>query len=373
MAWKHVLLAGLLLLNLNLAASAADSQTVVTTGEAALSIGHTQARQEAINQARRLAVEQAMGVYVVSETLVQNMALVQDSILTQSSGYISGHKILSETQANGILTVRLEATVSVEPLVEQLAKLGLLRDWTVAVLLVSSGEARSSNEAAKSRLNQMMIEKGFKVADDRALVALRQPAMLAQIQQGNHLAALPVLRDSGVDVLVVGTTLTRMTEDGVMETYGGIKTVLTQGRIDAQAIRVDTGEMLASQAFQAVAGGSGREMAEAKAMEQAASKAGAFFALQIAKLPAATSQRLQLSVQGLSFGREQAFQNALKQVTGVRSVQRKVYRNQNAQYEIDYSGKANDLAMALDAQAALKAFKFEIQSVTAGLIEAKAQ
>lgn len=373
--WKTLGLSICLLLQLCLPVLAVPptSQTVIVSGEAALSLGIVRAREEALNQARRAAVEEAMGVYVISETLVENMSLVQDTILTRSSGYIGSQKVLSETQDQGILKIRLEAQVSVEPLVEQLAKMGLLRDWTVAVVLVSAAEAQSSTAAAKNRLHQQILAKGFKVADERALVALRQPEIWQQLQQGNALAALPVLRDMGVDVLIVGTSLTRMTEDGVIETYGGIKTVMTQGRIDARAIRVDTGEILAAQAFQAVAGGSGREMAEAKAMDQAASKAGDFFSLQIAKLPAATTQMLQLHVQGLSFQREQAFQAVLKQVGGVRAVQRKVYRNQAAQYTVEYSGKADNLAAALMGHAGLKSFGFDIQSVTAGLIEAKAR
>lgn len=373
--WQTLLLGACLVLQLCLPSWAASpaTQTVTVRGEAALSLGLLQAREEALSQARRMAVEQAMGVYVLSETLVENMSLVHDSILTRSSGYISAHKVLSETQQNGILEIQLEAVVSVEPLVEQLAQMGLLRDWTVAVVLVPGAESQSSAETAKNRLHQQILAKGFKVADEQALVALRQPAVWEPLQKGNPLASLPVLRDLGVDVLIVGTSLTRMTEDGVMETYGGIKTVMTQGRIDARAIRVDTGEMLAAQSFQAVAGGSGREMAEARAIEQAASKAGDFFALQIAKLPAATTQMLQLHVQGLSFSREQAFQTQLKQVAGVRTVQRKVYRNQQAQYEIAFSGKADLLANALIGHSGLKAFGFDIQSITAGLIEASAK
>ena len=372
MRWRALLLASLLAFNLNLSAVAADSQTVVVTGEAALSLG-TRAREEAIAQAARLAVEQAVGVYVVSETLVENMALVNDSILTKSSGFVSGYKILSESKANGVLTVKIEATVGVEPLVDQLAKLGLLRDWTVAVVLVSNGQARASNEAAKTQLNQMIIEKGFKVADERALVSLNDPGIMQQIQAGNYLAALPTLRDNGVDVLVVGTTLTRPTADGVIESYGGIKTVMTQGRIDARVIRVDTGEMLAAKSFQSVAGGSGQDMAEAKAIAQAAKDAGRFFTVEIAKLPAATSQRVQLNVRGLSFNRERSFRAALQQIPGIQKVQRKVYRNKAAQYEIEFSGKAEQLADALADAKGLKAFKFEIQSLTAGMIEAQAQ
>lgn len=375
MAWKQTLLASVLALTLTAPALAAskEAQTVVTTGEAALDIGVSQAREQAIAQANRLAVEQALGVYVVSDTLVENMALVEDKILTHSSGYVSGYKVLSEKKVDGVYQVTVQATVSVEPLVEQLAKMGLLRDWTVAVVLVSNGEARVSNEAAKTRLNQMIIEKGFKVADERALVSLNQPAIMKQIQQGNYLAALPVLRDNGVDVLVVGTTLTRPTADGPIETYGGIKTVMTQGRIDARVIRVDTGEMLAAKSFQAVAGGSAQDLAEAKAIDQAASKAGTFFTLEIAKLPASTTQKLQLNVRGLIFNRERAFRAALEKIAGVRKVNRKVFRNKAAQYEIEFAGKSEDLADALADAKSLKAFKFEIQSLSSGLIEAQAQ
>ena len=320
MTWKKALLAGILALTLTIPALAADVHTVVSTGEAALDIGVSRAREQAIAQANRLAVEQALGVFVVSETLVENMVLVEDTILTKSSGYVSGYKILSENKADGIYTIKLEATVSIEPLVEQLAKMGLLRDWTVAVVLVSNGDKRTSNEAAKTRLNQMILDKGFKVADEQALVSLNQPAIMQQIQQGNYLAALPVLRDNGVDVLVVGTTLTRPSADGPIETYGGLKTIMTQGRIDARAIRVDTGEMLASKSFNAVAGGSGQDMAEAKAIDQAASKAGQFFTLEIAKLPASTTQKLQVNVKGLIFNRERAIRAALENIAGILSL-----------------------------------------------------
>lgn len=354
------------------AQAANEVKQVVTTGQSDLAIGMGRAREEAIAQATRLAVEQAMGVYVLSETLTENMALVSDKILTQSSGYISGYKVLSESKANGLYSVKIEATVSIEPLVDQLAAMGLLRDWNVAVVLVSNGEARASNEGAKTELNAMMIKKGFRVADENALVQLSQPALMQQIQQGNYLAALPALRDQGVDVLVVGKTLTRAAGEP-METYAGIKTIMTQGQIDARLIRVDTGEILASKSFVAAAGGSAQDIAESKAVQQAAQKAGQFFALEIARLPAATTQKILLSIKGLNYNRERALRETLQSVPGIKKINRLIYRNLVAQYEITFAGKADDLAGALSDNKSLKGFGFEIQGVTAGKIEAKAK
>ncbi|MGV3525856.1 MAG: hypothetical protein ACO1RX_16655 [Candidatus Sericytochromatia bacterium] len=374
MPWKHLLLTLMLSGSLLLPAFAApEAQIVTAEGEAALDLGVTRAREAAIAQANRLAVEQALGVYVASETLVENMAVVKDSILTKASGYVSGYKIISESKADGIYRVKLQATVSLQPLVDELAKLGLLREWTVAVVVVSNGETRPSNEAARTRLNQMVLEKGFRVADDNALVQLSQPAIMQQIQQGNYLAALPVLRDHGVDVLIVGTTLSRPAAEGAIETYAGLKTVMTQGRLDARAIRVDTGEILATQSFVATAGGSAQDIAESKAIEQAATKAGGFFVLEIARLPAATSQMVQLTVRGLVFNRERAFRDALQQIPGLSKVSRSVFRNRLAHYELDFQGKSDELAELLSDHAALKPFKLEIESVSSGQIEASAQ
>lgn len=380
MRWKHSLLALGLSLGLGIsmtlpAPASPDAKVVVTEGVAAYDASNPgRALEEAVNLANRLAVEQVLGVYVEAETLVQNMVAVRDSILTKSGGYVSGYKVLTQGKgADGLYHVKVESIVSIVPLVDQLGKMGLLREWTVAVVLVSNAGERASNEAAKTRLNQLVLAKGFKLADHTALTALSQPAVLQQIQKGNHMAALPILREQGVDVLIVGTTLSRPTEEGAIESYGGIKTIMTQGRIDARVIRVDTGEILASQSFQAVAGGSSQDLAESKAIDQAAVKAGDFFIVEIAKLPASTSATVQMAVRGLSFVRERAFMAALQQVKGVRKVIRSAYLNQVASYEIEFQGKSDALADALVGAPGLKSFTFDIQGVTAGKIDASAK
>lgn len=352
-----------------------EHQVVIVEGEAAIEGGRATAREQAIAQANRLAVEQALGVYVISETLVKNAAVIEDKILTRANGYVSSYKIISEQAQGQIYRVKLQATVGVEPLVEQLAHMGLLRDWTVAVILAppDGKTVQESTESARIQLNKSILEMGFKVADEQALVQLNRPEIMAQIMKGHYMAALPLLRDNGVDVLVAGKTFTRPTEMGAVETYGGIKTILSEGRIDARAIRVDTGELLAARSFNGVAGGSTQAMAEAKAIEKAAEEAGKYFAKQVAKLPAATTQYVQLVVRGLGFSREKQFQEVVRQLSGIRKLVRKLYRNQETQYEIEFAGKADLLADLLSETPALKKFSFEIISLTSGRIDAQAK
>lgn len=374
---KHIICMGLtlfclLLFNTANAPAAPSAQTVTAEGLAPLGSNRSTAREEALAQAVRQAVEQAMGVYVVSETLVKNAQVIKDSILTKSSGFVSGYQILSEkTVAGDMLSIQIQATVSVEPLVDQLAKLGLLRDWTVAVIIAANGPQQKSLETARIKLNEAIVAKGFRVADEQVLVQLHAPQIMQAINQGNYLAAIPVLRDNGVNVLITGKSFTA--PGAAMETYGGLKSIMSQGKLDLRAIRVETGEIMAAQSFTGVAGGSTKDMAEAKSIEKAAIDAGVFFVKEIAKLPASVNQNIQLVVNGLSFAREQLFADTLRKITGVRQVKRQAYVNGKAQYEVEFQGKSDLLAQKLSQTTTLKTFAFEITSVFAGKIEAKAK
>ena len=75
----------------------------------------------------------------------------------------------------------------------------------------------------------------------------------------------------------------------------------------------------------------------------------------------------------LNYNRERSLREALKTVPGIRKLNRLIYRNLVAQYEITFGGKSDDLAEALATSAALKGYGFEIQGVSAGKIEAKAK
>lgn len=65
------------------------------------------------------AVQQALGLYVDAETLVQNDQVVQDKILTYSKGFIQEAEKLKESQTNGLFQVNIRAKVKRQQLLEQ--------------------------------------------------------------------------------------------------------------------------------------------------------------------------------------------------------------------------------------------------------------
>ena len=54
------------------------------------------AREKAIDDALRRAVEQAVGTMISSDTMTNNFAVVHDKILAQTSGYVKSYQIIKE-------------------------------------------------------------------------------------------------------------------------------------------------------------------------------------------------------------------------------------------------------------------------------------
>ncbi|MBN2254917.1 MAG: flagellar assembly protein T N-terminal domain-containing protein, partial [Deltaproteobacteria bacterium] len=98
----------------------ADGAGVVINNDLAL------ARDNAINDSLRKAVEQAVGTVISSETVVQNYEVINDSIYAKSQGYIQNYQILNEKVSDGLYRVTIRATVSMGGIKDDLRALGFL-------------------------------------------------------------------------------------------------------------------------------------------------------------------------------------------------------------------------------------------------------
>lgn len=350
-----------------------DSKVVVVEGEAVINVSQDVAEKAAIAQALRNAVEQVSGVYIQSETKVKDFQTMSDEIYTKASGYISDNELIEKKVKNGTVVVKVKATVSLEPLVEKLKKLGLLRKWTIAVLM-NSKDSNQFAETASTAINEQIIENGFRVVDRDVMSSVEQPDILEQVSKGNYLAASKLLRDNAVDVLIVGKASTINISGNNYNAYGvDVSLNSAKGIIDAKLVRTDTGEMLASKSFDSMGLGAGNDVYN-QALKQSGTLAGDYFAKQIMKLPASTSSYIQLYVKGLSYSKAKDFISALKDIQNIRKVTSKGYRNKEAIYEIETDGDVSLLADSISENSNIsKKYKFEILSVSSGKIEASAK
>ena len=71
------------------------------------------ARDRALEDALRKAVEQAVGTMISSDTVVQNYQLLYDRIYSKSRGYIQNYQIVSEgKKGENLYSVKIRASVS---------------------------------------------------------------------------------------------------------------------------------------------------------------------------------------------------------------------------------------------------------------------
>jgi hypothetical protein len=103
-----------------------EGEKVTVNGAATTEAGLPAARERALQQAFRLAVEQVSGVIVESETLVRNLALFEDNILTKTEGYVRDYEVLFQEERNGILTLEVEVEVVPGRLSRDLQSIGIL-------------------------------------------------------------------------------------------------------------------------------------------------------------------------------------------------------------------------------------------------------
>ncbi len=134
------------------------------------------ARDEAINDALRNAVEQGVGTYITSETTVEQMTLVEDRIYSESRGYIKSYEILQEGLKEGTYQVSISAIVKMEQLAEDLESIGLLirkkRNPRVMVVVYSEklnspywGVIQEGNRNAENQIESKLMAKGFQLVD----------------------------------------------------------------------------------------------------------------------------------------------------------------------------------------------------------------
>lgn len=91
------------------------------------------AKIEAVARAKWAAIEQTVGVEVKAQSVMQNMALVDDAVSRQIKGDIASYKIIGEDIKDGVIKVRINACVESNRARDALSSLALNNSVAVFV------------------------------------------------------------------------------------------------------------------------------------------------------------------------------------------------------------------------------------------------
>lgn len=128
------------------------------------------AREKALDEAKRAAIEQAVGTLVESRTVVEDFQVVKDQIFSRTAGYLKNLNVLEEKKSDlGTYEVTIEAEVEIADLVSDMDRFNRILGWQknprVAIVLEPglAGEYLAAGRKTAGLLTNKLKADGLKV------------------------------------------------------------------------------------------------------------------------------------------------------------------------------------------------------------------
>lgn len=366
-----ILLFGLfLLLNFQLNARTQSDieeiKKVVATGVGSILNGNVaKARDDAIDDALRRALEQSLGTIIEAQTLVENYQVIDDNIFSSTKGYVRTYDVIREKKrSEHLYEVTLQAMVKMENLQNDLQAIEtLMRRKNKPRMMVMIHERSIGKSAgifnyieaemnsAETSIIDYMMAKGFKFIDQAVVKQNLTREKAAAILNGDTKTAVALGKKIGAEVVLTGKALANATE---VKIYGTTQRS-QQATVTVKAVRTDTGEIIATASSEGAYPHINDMVGGARAIKKACGKLTEELIGKILlrwQEDVSSGTTLVLNVKGLEdFSQLSKFKSSLKYyVRGINSVQQRQWSQGYATLEVNFKGTGEDLAQRLSAK-----------------------
>lgn len=203
-------------------------------------------RPDALQDALRNAISQAVGVNLRSETRVENFMIISDAIASNTSGYIKKYNVLKETPFPDRFEVIVQADVttnSLEADFKLLAKtIGGVRFLVMVDPMVKDESQKKDLQIAVDRINGFLAERSYRYVDQSRLKSLQsERSNLFQSSNSNVSYAQQLALLSNAQYIILVSQLTSGEVKGAFDIVQGKKV-----SFQARAFDNCTGEGLGS-------------------------------------------------------------------------------------------------------------------------------
>lgn len=332
------------------------AQEVVTAeGRAAISNGEALARDEALQDAYRRAVEKAAGVHIRSTTLMENLQVVEQEIIAKSEGLVESYDIIRERRDGSIYIVEIRATVSRE-LRSELENLGFILQEQLGnprvMLLVKEENVGQETffSLFGSELRSILAEAGFNLVNPDVAQEIRGREETRQMLDGNYQAAVAIGQDYDADIVIHGRTFTSF----MAERDVGSGTFYTmEAYADVQATTTQDARIIASISESSSQYAPSKEVAGNEALKSIADEVKVDLVRNvIAGINQAGGGRsiTVVAVNVPDFAAAMELEETLRNTRGVERVDFRSFDNQVAQYELNISLSPQNLAVHISQQ-----------------------
>lgn len=334
-------------------------------------IGMGADKNEALRDASRLAVEQVVGTYIDSRTLMNNLMIQLDEVFKKSGGYIKNIQILKEDQLNDS-TYRIQAKIDVDTtpdgkLIDELTMLMQLNDPRIAVVVFDSGKGNQTrNDLAETFLNEKLLSMNFSHILNSSMVAkLSNTALLKNIlsnSQKNYTGET----DNALDYLVIGNYSSMHNKILVPNSNTAMsmeETNLTNSKstLKVEIIKYDTGEIVGTFIADGNAVGITEENAKNESLRNASAVAAEKLEETFKKFSSKTSQGITFTITATNDLKLQQAINELRSLGIVDSVYIREQKKNSAVLSVESAQKPNTILTALKGRTK---FRITVEEVT---------
>ncbi|MBR2214443.1 MAG: hypothetical protein IJ849_01635 [Selenomonadaceae bacterium] len=329
-------------------------------------------RESALRDARRVAVEEVVGTFVDSRTLVENSMLQLDSIYTKSQGFVGKVTVLSEGAVAAGYQVRATIDVNQNPdpsLLAQVQAVVTLNDPRIAVIVLKDGAPGVHEERIESAIMDKLIAKNFThIVDPKIVAGLQDARMLESLYDGRPTAS--VGGSYGADFAVLGKCRTTTEQVSIPDFKGGYKaTALNSGRSEmtVKIVRLDTGAILETFTVDSSGLEFGGNRAETESIKAMAEDSAAKVEEKFRRIGARSNSSVQITAAG-DYGKITALAEDIRRIAGVQNVVIREQASGRAIIDVDTSQTASAIVQMLKSQSKLGIFVDSVSASSAKLM-----
>jgi hypothetical protein len=357
-----------------------SGRTVTAVGLGSIVAGDVaHAKDDAVEDALKNALEQVMGTLIESETLVENFQVIEDQITSKTAGYIQKYVVTAERRPDASLyEVTVRAVVKTADLKNDLDAVATLikRKNTPRLAVViqenNVGETgfnyfEADMNTAETAIMDFFLTKGFRVVDRSTVMENLNRQKASAILEGNTAQAAALGRMTDAEVVITGKAVAKASN---VEAFGA--TIRTQqATINCKAIRTDTGDLIATATGQGKFSHIDDLTGGTKAIQKACDKVTQDLMTKILdswQKDISSGNTIALRVQGVGFDQLEKLKASLKYyVRGLGSVIQRDYSNGFASLEVVMRGNSNDLAQRLSGKD-IDGMKLRVSQITANSV-----
>ncbi len=342
----------------------------VITAEGNASGSGESAKEKAIEDALRNAIEIGYGVFIDSATLVENAALISDDTISQTKGFIKSYDVIDGSVENDITSVKVKAVISMDKIWESDSLLLLLKRMGAPRFIILSSESANGGQIAEDpalqKMTELLVKRGFTLVNAINVNDLSFDQRKKYVSDLN--SSLKFAQKFDAEIIVLLDAQATFEKKAML--YGK-EMIYFNGIVKSKVVRIDSGIIVSSSAGKSIRGGTTPEEAIFDTIQFAAEDSSDNLIRGVLKSWADMlnmGRFIEVVIKNISVSELTGIIDAISSVDGVSQVNQRSYSNRTAYLEVKSKHKAMYLAGSFES---IYGKKLEVLNFTSNKIVLK--